>query len=415
MIKDIFDKITDLSSLEKYAPDSKDKELSWLELKAITRAEDESEKSMMKHQKSLLAKEICAFLNTSDGIIAWGVESTQNGLEVKNDYSGNLYELFDTFVQEIVHPCPSGIDAKMLCDKNKDFLLIFVPKSNLKPHRVWGGAEGEYRRNYYARSGTKSIALEEGLVRALYLSDDRALRASTYTKPVIDSSTKITFEILANPDNMCFIDRYYDEEAFCLLDGNGDLIEIEEDGCAWSSLERFGSTVAACPIYPSHKPIKLFEKSISIHGVRGGGTFEEGLLGELNSVLDDDIKLSRSDFEGIKLIFIRSRFACDKVRLVTDTRLFIIDSLAQNARNRERLRISQPDFSQRAKLAKLEQKYSIKIFVLGSYTDDDIDDDFSEGQTVMTMPRNDQITASWLNNIIGAHAEELGLQNHENN
>ena len=361
MIKDIFDKITDLSSLEKYVPDSKDKELSWLELKAITRAENESEKSMMKHQKSLLAKEICAFLNTSDGIIAWGVESTQNGLEVKNDYSGNLYELFDTFVQEIVHPCPSGIDAKMLCDKNKDFLLIFVPKSNLKPHRVWGGAEGEYRRNYYARSGTKSVALDEGLVRALYLSDDRMPQASIYAKPKIESSSRITFEVYANPDNTIFIDKYYDEESFCLLDGNGALIEMGENDSIWSSLERFSSAIISCPIYPSNKPIKLFEKSISIHEVRASGTFQDGLLGELDDVLDEDIKLDRNDFWGIKFIFTRSRFACDKVPLVTDTRLFIIDSLACAAQDRDRFHILQPDFSQRVKLAKIEQKYNIKL------------------------------------------------------
>ena len=99
----------------------------------------EKEKEFSKHQKSLLAKEICAFLNTSDGIIAWGIEySETNGIKISNDYNGNLYELLDLCIQTIVEPTPSGIDFKIIEEDNKNALIIFIPKSNTMPHRVWG-------------------------------------------------------------------------------------------------------------------------------------------------------------------------------------------------------------------------------------------------------------------------------------
>lgn len=44
----------------------------WLEFKAINNQECKKEKDFLLHQKSLLAKEICAFLNTSEGIGCMG-------------------------------------------------------------------------------------------------------------------------------------------------------------------------------------------------------------------------------------------------------------------------------------------------------------------------------------------------------
>lgn len=156
LIRKKYELINCIEDLIPLISDSNDGEAPWLEFKAINNQERKNEKDFLVHQKSLLAKEICAFLNTLDGIIVWGVEySESDGIKIRNDYDGNLYEVLDSCIQTIVEPTPSGIDFKSIEKDNKKALLIFVPRSNMMPHRVWGGADDSFRRNYYVRSGNK--------------------------------------------------------------------------------------------------------------------------------------------------------------------------------------------------------------------------------------------------------------------
>ena len=61
-----------------------------------------------------MAKEICAFLNTSDGIIAWGIEYVKDGnIKIVNEYDGNIYDLLDRCIHTILEPSPSGIDVSL--------------------------------------------------------------------------------------------------------------------------------------------------------------------------------------------------------------------------------------------------------------------------------------------------------------
>ena len=168
LIRKKYDLINCIEDLIPLISDSNDGEAPWLEFKAINNQERKNEKDFLVHQKSLLAKEICAFLNTLDGIIVWGVEySESDGIKIRNDYDGNLYEVLDSCIQTIVEPTPSGIDFKSIEKDGKKALLIFVPRSNMMPHRVWGGADDSFRRNYYVKSGTNSVALNESMVRLL--------------------------------------------------------------------------------------------------------------------------------------------------------------------------------------------------------------------------------------------------------
>ena len=403
-IKEIYDSLNKLDDLRRLISESEDGESPWLEFKAIKRQPNEKDKEFIKHQKSLLAKEICAFLNTSDGIIVWGVEYEKGKLAITNDLTENLYDLLDRCIKTIVQPSPKGIDFKTLTDNKKNALIIFVPRSDILPHRVWGEAESDYRRNYYARSGTNSISLDEGLIRSLYLSKGRTPRISVYTEPFIESDSRISLNVYAKPDSTFFVDRYYDCEEFFLLDGLGNHIEIEEDGSLWTELNYIGQR-ANYPIYPSNNPILLFSNYISMANVPKSGTFVDGLM-ELPSISSgEDIDLSKEDFEGIKLIFTKSQFACDNVPLIIDRKLYITGSMAYEIKNRLRLGKNSFAFNRNTKFKELEEKYNIEIFIMETYTDDEIIDDLNDG--ALRSPSQSNLPLSWLDSILERYSGEL--------
>lgn len=323
-VRQKYDSINNLDDLRKNISNSKDGETPWLEFKAINNQEKKNEKDFLRHQKSLLAKEICAFLNTSDGIIVWGVEySEAEGIKISNDYNGGLYELLDSCIQTIVEPSPSGIDFKPISDNGKDALLIFVPKSKFLPHRVCGDAESKFARNYYVRSGTNSIPLNEGIVRSLYLADGCIPKISVFTEPRIESEGYISLNILAKPDSVCYVDHYYDSEKFLLLDENGKNIEINKNGSSWTKLiylrPRAGT---GYPIYPATAPIPLSSNNIIRSDIPSQGTSTPSIMSY------GDIKLTKEDFERIKYIFTKSYFACNGVQLTTDRRLYVLSPVS---------------------------------------------------------------------------------------
>ena len=133
------------------------------------------------------------------------------------------------------------------------------------PHRVWGDAESKIARNYYARSGTNSIPLNEGIVRSLYLTDGRVSKISVFTEPRIEPEGHISLNILAEPDSVYYVDRYYDSEKYLLLDEDGNTIKNEEDGLPWIELKHTNPQITR-PIYPTATPILLFSYDISLSG-----------------------------------------------------------------------------------------------------------------------------------------------------
>ena len=391
-----YDLIKSLDDLVSLISDSKDGESSWLEFKAIKKQGLEKEKEFLRHQKSLLAKEICAFLNTSDGIIAWGIEySETNGIKISNDYNGNLYELLDLCIQTIVEPTPSGIDFKIIEEDNKNALLIFIPKSNIMPHRVWGEADSSYKRNYYVRSGTNSVSLNESTVRALYRSDGYIPRISIFTEPRIVSNDCLSLDIFADPDSTHYVDRYYDKEEFMLLDGSGNTISIKEDMNQWNELIKMGPQ-SKYAIYPSINPVLLFDRKVKIVTPRENGSFMGGVINYGAEILDGDIDLIENDFNKIKFIVTRSSFACDKVSLTIDKRLYILNTppyiKIQIDAGRKNF-----CFSRKKVFEKIEKDYNIKIYILNTYEDEDIKDDYD--YSGIDPCTNGKITISFLRHI----------------
>lgn len=374
-VRQKYDLIKSLDDLIPLISDSKDGESSWFEFKAINNQEQKSEKELIKHQKSLLAKEICAFLNTSDGIIAWGIEySEADGIKISNEYNGSLYELLDSCIQTIVEPTPAGIDFKIIEENHKSALLIFIPKSNIMPHRVWGEADSSYRRNYYVRSGTNSVSLNENTVRALYRSDGYIPRISIFTEPRIISDNCLSLDVFADPDSIHYVDRYYDKEEFILLDNSGNTLSIKEDMKQWNELMNIGPR-SNYPIYPSVDPVLLFDRKIKIIVPCENDGFMAGLINCGSEILGGDIDLVENDFNKIKFIITRSSFACDKASLTVDKRLYILNTppyikILINAGRNDFY------FNRKKVFEKIEKDYNIKIYILSTYEDGDIKDDY---------------------------------------
>jgi len=66
-VENIFNSITDVAYLQQIVSDSSDGENSMLEFKSIV--DDPVSDQSKGKMKSMIAKEICAFLNSNDGIL----------------------------------------------------------------------------------------------------------------------------------------------------------------------------------------------------------------------------------------------------------------------------------------------------------------------------------------------------------
>ena len=398
-----YDSINSLDDIKTLISNSKDGETPWLEFKAIKRENStQGNSEFIKHQKSLLAKEICAFLNTSDGIIAWGIECIKDSKNIKivNDYNGNIYELLDGCIQTILQPIPSGVDFKIISDGKKDALLIFIPKSKFLPHRVWDNAESRFARNYYARSGTSSSPLDEGIVRALYLTDGRIPKISVFTEPRIESEDHISLNVLAEPDSVYYVDRYYDNEKFLLLDKDGNAMENEEGIPLWTELKHINPQVH--PIYPSMTPIPLFSHNIFLNNSSAVISLKNPIRPKISSAdLVNDIELPKE----LKYIFTKSDFACNGVQLTTDKRLYILSSISFI---NTQIRYGKKDFHFNPKKAfeKIEEKYDLKIFILDTYSDEEIIDDYRS--RAITPSQGNKLTLSYLDQLLDRYSTILG-------
>ncbi len=71
ILHDKFTNIENLDDLQPLVSETEDGESTTIEFKSITK-EIKKSKSNLGESKALLAKEICAFLNSNDGILVWG-------------------------------------------------------------------------------------------------------------------------------------------------------------------------------------------------------------------------------------------------------------------------------------------------------------------------------------------------------
>ena len=396
-IRNFFDKINGLEDLQEYVTDSEDGESSWLEFKALQKGGKKwGKREFENHIKSLAAKEICAFLNTNDGILCLGVDCTDKKLSIINEYDGDLYSFMSRNIKDILEPAPSGVSLKKVGDDGRVALLIFAPRSDLMPHRVWGKAESGIACNYFTRSDTDSVKLSEGLVRALYLSHGRMPRIRLYTEVEMISSNQILLRVLAKPDKTEFIDSYYDSERFLMLDGGGKPIITEDNNDMWVSIgslgKRFGS-----PIYPANELIQLGVHDIT-NDYSNDSAFPVGLAAteEQYSILADNTHLSITDFASMQYIITESSFACSNASLMRSRRLYVLP--LGLGRDEDRFRFRGMCGLRNAKFEALEEKYEMDVFVSECFNNDKILYDAKE--TAIIMPMGDKISVGFIDNFL---------------
>lgn len=395
-VKRIFDSLKTLTELREYISDSEDGESSWLEFKALRKGEKRwGKREFENHIKSLAAKEICAFLNTNDGILCLGVAYVDKELSIINEYDGDLYSFMSKNIKDMLEPIPNGVNLKKMEDNGKEALLIFVPRSNLMPHRVWGKAESDIACNYFTRSDTDSVKLSEGLVRALYLSHGRIPRIRLYAEVEVVSANQILLRVLAKPDEVEFIDRYYDSERFLMLDGGGKLIESKYGNGVWVDIESVGVKKS---IYPAKEPIILDLHSIT-NDYSDDSDFAIGLDGveiEYNP-LCHNTHLSITDFKSLQYILVESNFACRGVSLVKNRRLYVLPLGLGRDENEYRFK-GLCGFARNAKFETLEEKYGIEVYISKYYDNNKKVYDATETATI--MPSEDEVSVSLIDGFL---------------
>lgn len=317
ILKDEFERINYLNDLQSYVIDTDDGESAILEFKSL-QSDSFSNKNMGK-TKAILAKEICAFLNTNDGMILWGsdLDKTTRKLIIKNDSNENLANFLDKIKLTLTEPAPAGIRFKVVSNKDGcSALLIFVPKSDFAPHRVgsWDADEGKKSKDkiigrYFQRIGTSSQVMPENLVRSMYLSKGRlpAIMVKTMLNKIV-SQNKLTLSAAVMPDKFDFIESYYLTQEFALI---GNWLNVFDLKRVWCNLDDYDAPSVKLPsIFPSEKPYVLWDNSILPD--------KSSLDQEFSlSLPDGDVHLYNDVFKQVFAIATRTGFAAKGYQSVT--------------------------------------------------------------------------------------------------
>nr|DAM56775.1 MAG TPA: putative DNA-binding domain protein [Caudoviricetes sp.] len=325
--KDFFRKINTIEDVEKIISNTEDGENDWLEFKSVHKELKGSKKESAR-ARVLFAKEICAFANTDGGILIIGVKKNDSGLEVLN-YEDNLEDWFDANSVNMLEPKLHGFSVKSIDSNGKgnNPIAVYVPKSNLSPHRVKsnynhlndeGKGKDKYKEipgEYFVRRGTKSEKLEENLVRAMYLSGGRY--PSFKVTPIVKyafmgekAKSTIKVELKISPDKYKFIKDYYLDSRVVLLDSIFYTL-LDEDVNMFSSKEH--------PIYPSANEYILRNFTIETDD-----THNQGDIFDMPTLSLGELKVPLDVFRSIKYIVVNLKYACEGMQLVDETFYFVV-------------------------------------------------------------------------------------------
>ncbi|QXT26471.1 MAG: ATP-binding protein [Candidatus Nanogingivalaceae bacterium] len=325
--KEFFRKINTIENVEKIISNTEDGENDWLEFKGVHNKLKGSKKESAK-ARILFAKEICAFANTDGGILIIGVKKNDSGLEVLNN-EDNLEDWFDANSVNMLEPKLHGFSVKSIDanGKGNDPIAVYIPKSNLSPHRVKsnynhlndeGKGKDKYKEiagEYFVRRGTKSEKLGENLVRAMYLSGGRypsfkitPIVKYTFIGEDVRSTIKVGLKI--SPDKYKFIKDYYLDSRVVLLDNNFHVL-LDEDIDMLIGKEP--------PIYPSANEYILRNFTIKIDD-----THNQGGISGMPTLSLGELKVPLDVFRSIKYIVVNLKYACEGMQLVDETFYFVV-------------------------------------------------------------------------------------------
>ena len=319
-IRDAYDNISDITSLRSYGTDTNDGENTFLEFKAIR-----GDAKILSNLKSLIAKEMSAFANTSDGILCIGIEKNDGKLCVNNEYEGNLDEFLDSQLSQLLEPNLAGYDYKKISTDNGDFATIFIPKSISAPHRTskWKGAKPSYQTNfkrYYMRSGSNSVEMPESLVRLMYQNEGRVIDVDVYAEISELSREKMVIRTMVKPDSFRFIDKYMLRTRAAFLCDSQNNFNYHwavnyKSGSAWfNATPMFENRMNKTDIYPDNKPFGAY-KAVASNEDRG-----LALLGGDEICLGDRYSL-------VLALYVETEFACEGVPKKTNRQLFMLGDI----------------------------------------------------------------------------------------
>ena len=330
-VKSLYESIASLADIQAQLTATDDGESTALEFKAAI--------SDKKKMQSLVAKETCAFLNSNDGLICVGIENDNGTLKISNTYSGSLEDLIDKNIANLFEPNPSGILTKTIAAGRDNFVVIYVPFSNIAPHRVAANKslEGDVQKNYYTRMMSNSVPMPEHLVKAMYLSNGRLPNLEAYPTITKLSANHIEIQHLIRPDRFKFIkkDEYYTEMKAVLFDGNFNIMSTE-DGIVIDIENSFSSA-----LHPSNDDYLINTHAISrIQDEEPEENSSSAGMGSLFATMpriqvpsfdiskvnmnNDESELDSDIFDAIYAIFVQTSIACESMSLKTNYTLFYL-------------------------------------------------------------------------------------------
>ncbi|MCE1188087.1 MAG: ATP-binding protein [Ignavibacteria bacterium] len=142
--------------------------MRWRELKQIIAGGEsltcEFKLHFSSHEK--IARELIAFANTSGGVLILGVEDNGSIVGVASEKSEA--ELINQVVNDYCVP-PVSIDIQYIKLDGKELVVVIVPESKNKPHRIQDYKEKLEIQNaqVYVRVNDKSIQASKETIRLL--------------------------------------------------------------------------------------------------------------------------------------------------------------------------------------------------------------------------------------------------------
>lgn len=330
------DEIQTLEDIQKMSGNTEDGETDYLEFKSIRC--DLSNRQNLGRAKSIIAKEICAFLNSGGGILCWGIEKDSDTgiIRVVNESNVNLEELFDSKLGGIIEPTYSEVRTKTISSKLGSFLVIAVNEGKHIPYRVssWNHAESSISMRYYMRSGTKSESMPESIVRHLYQSRARVpdISATSFVDRV--DATGVKIGVYVKPDKTSYVKDYYL--------GLGVSV-IRNDYLTTPFLEPTSLIKNQEALYPANDGYKICDVNIrSNYGI---------LMGEL-----DTVYLSQSSMADMIGVILRTSIACDGVPLKTNYTICFLSHLQYKPCNEKCGKDDVAELAKRARVDILKQE-----------------------------------------------------------
>lgn len=288
-----------------------------------------------------------------------------------------MEDAFDRQLENLVEPLPSGIEFKTIKDNTgSECLVIFIPRSDLAPHRVGDWKTDDKKRilgRYYGRSGTSSIPLPENIVRAMYLSQGRIPRISIHTEVNISNANKVQLRTIVEPDLQQYVSQYYNSNQIAIIDSNLRVIP-DEDGNLWQEIHDLAPDSQHNPIYPKWEPYEILSSEI-LDDEEDKNEYEENEPSNTNSSwlpamptmipmklphMDGDLHLTPTQFARIFAIATKSNFSCNSVPLITKTRLYILDTP-------QYWTMAGYGVARMEVLATLEQQFDVEIYIAATF------------------------------------------------